>query len=161
MASGVSDWVEASRQFKNISPALKTLAKRYFSGVYHQNRRSAEPRNHDTRGPIIRSIGTPQTFLSTRQVDDLVAMYQRGDKVQDIAYHFGIHRKTALAHLKRRSVQLRNRGLTTEQKVQAVRLYQEGLSLRRISRQFGAGDDTIRRAVVAAGERIRPRGGRT
>lgn len=107
--------VDLSREFSNVSPQAKTLARRLSRGVYRHHRRPAEPRIRDSRGPLVRSIGMAQTFLDADQVDELVAMYVAGKTMREIAEHFRVHCTTVAMHLRRRSVPVRRGKLTGEQ----------------------------------------------
>lgn len=73
---------------------------------------------------------------------------------------FGVHRTTAIAHLRRRSIPLRQRGLDETQQEAECRLYAEGLTLRRSALRLGVAQATVGRAVVKAGYPLRPRGRR-
>lgn len=101
-----------------------------------------------------------QTFLSRAQVDELVALYHDGLSVAKLGRRFGIHRRTAAAHLVRRSVPLRQRGLATGDAPEAVRLYESGLTLVEVGLCFGVSQQAVRRAVATEGVEIRPRGRR-
>lgn len=147
--------VHLSRQFENFPPATKTLAFRLSKGVYGKDRRPAEPRIRDDRGPLVRSIGTPQTFLSDAQVDELVAAYQAGAGTHEVAKMFGVHHTTAIAHLRRRSIPLRRRGLDETEQATACRLYAEGLTLMEVGLRLGVAQATVGRAVVKAGYPLR------
>ncbi|MEA4944290.1 MAG: hypothetical protein VB080_07615 [Propionicimonas sp.] len=51
-----------------------------------------------------------QTFLTPSEVDHLVADYEAGCGIQDLAEKYGIHRATVFAHLQRREVPRRPSG---------------------------------------------------
>jgi hypothetical protein len=70
-----------------------------------------------------------QTFLSPAQVDELVASYESGATLVELGERFSIHRRTAAAHLARRSVPVRRRGLDERHIAEAVELYSGGLTL--------------------------------
>jgi transposase-like protein len=92
-------------------------------------------------------------------VDELVALYGEGLSIAEVSRKFGIYTKTA-AHLVRRSVALRQRGLAAADTPEAVRLYESGLTLVEVGLRFGVSQQAVRRAVAAAGAEIRPRGRR-
>ena len=150
--------MDLNRQFENFPPATKTLANRLSKGVYRRDRRPAEARIRDDRGPLVRSIGMPQTFLSDAQVDELVAAYRGGADTHEVAEMFGVHYRTAVAHLRRRSIPLRQRGLDDAQQKVACRLYADGLTLMEVGLRLGVAQSTVGRAVVKAGYPLRPRG---
>lgn len=149
------------RQFENFGTATKTLVNRLSRGVFREDRRPAEARIRDARGRVVRSIGTPQTFLNPDQVTSLVAMYQTGASVRDVAEHFGVAHTTALAHLKRQSVPMRRRGLPLALVPEAAQLYRdECWTLMEIGLKFGVSAGAVRRAIGRAGVVIGPRGRR-
>ncbi|MGY5318220.1 hypothetical protein ACXA45_03175 [Neomicrococcus lactis] len=101
-----------------------------------------------------------QTSLSPAQVDELVALYGDGLSIAEVSKRFGIHTRTAAAHLVRRSVPLRQRGLAAVDTPEAVRLYETGLTLVAVGLRFGISQQAVRRALAAEGVEIRPRGRR-
>jgi hypothetical protein len=60
---------------------------------------------------VVREVETVQTFLTASEVDRLVADYQAGVGVLELADRYGIHRATVAAHLRRRDVPRRSTGL--------------------------------------------------
>jgi hypothetical protein len=94
--------------------------------------------------------------LSPAQVDELVGLYREGMSIAELSRKFGIYTRTAAAHLVRRSVPLRQRGIAPE----AVRLYESGLTLMEVGLRLGVSQGTARRAVAAEGVEIRPQGRR-
>ena len=153
--------VDLRREFENPCQALKTLASRRSRGVYQRDRRPSEPSVVDSRGRMVRAVGMTQTFLSPADVDKLVSLYEEGSTLVELAERFSIHRRTAAAHLVRRSVPIRSRGLDERHLAEAVELYVSGLSLMEVGLRFGASQQTVRRALAAVGVTIRPGGRRT
>lgn len=149
------------REFENPSPALKTVTSRLSRGSYERSERPSEPSITDNRGRLVRSVGKTQTFLSPTQVDELVALYVEGLSVAEVSRKFGIYARTAVAHLARRSVPLRQRGLAAADAHDAVRLYESGLTLVEVGLRFGVSQQAVRRAIAERGAEIRPRGRRS
>jgi hypothetical protein len=89
-----------------------------------------------------------------------VALYGEGMSVAELGRKFGIYSRTATAHLVRRSVPLRQRGLAKDDVPEAVRLYESGLTLVEVGLRFGVSQQAVRRAAAAVGVEIRPRGRR-
>lgn len=114
----------------------------------------------DARGRMVRSVGMAQTFLKPEQVDELVVLYRQGWTLVRLAERFGIHKRTAAAHLVRRSVPLRGRGLAEEDRAEAVQLYQGGATLLEVGLRFGVSEQTVRRSLVVEDVKIRPSGRR-
>jgi hypothetical protein len=149
--------VRLRRQFENLSPALKTVADRMKRGRYARCRRPVEPSVTDVRGRLVRSVGKTQTFLSAAQVDELVTLYEHGATLPMLAERFGVHHRTAAAHLVRQGVPMRVRGLCPEQVPEAARLYQGGMTLVEAGLRFGVSQGAVRRAIALVGVTIRPK----
>lgn len=137
--------------FGNFSPKANTLVRRLNRGVYRVGNRprSATPMDH--RGPVVRTVGMAQAFLTPAEVDQLVGDYEAGSGVQELAKRYGIHRATVFAHLQRREVPRRRPGLSDHEQAEAVRLSRDGMSMRAIGRQMGVDREAVRRALVEAG----------
>ena len=152
--------VHLRREFENPGPALKTVASRLSRGAYKRSERASEPSVTDSRGRVVRSVGKTQTFLSAAEVDELVALYEQGMTLAQLGERFGVYHRTVAAHLVRRSVPMRVRGLAEEHTSEAVRLYEGGMTLMEVGLHFGVSQGAVKRAVAAAGATIRPRGRR-
>jgi transposase-like protein len=78
----------------------------------------------DTRGPNVRELCSVQRRLSQPEIEALVADYEAGERVRELARIYGIHRTTVLAHVARAG---KARGQLTGPRVdEAVRLYEQG-----------------------------------
>lgn len=99
---------------------------------------------------MVRRIENLQTFLTASEVDCLVDDYRSGASVNELAERYGVHRATVSAHLTRRGVSRRRPGLGVDEAAEAVRLYQDGVSVRAISRSMGIGRKAIRATLVQA-----------
>ena len=98
----------------------------------------------DVRGPCVRRIGKPQTFLTPAEVYRLVDDYLAGLSVGFLAQKYGVHRATVSKHLTRNNVVRRQHGLTTEEVAEALKLYGGGISMRAIARTLGVGRKQVR-----------------
>ena len=152
--------VDLRREFENPCPALKTVASRRSRGVYRRDRRPLEPCVVDSRGRMVRAVGMTQTFLSPAQVDELVDLYEAGATLVELGERFGVHRRTAAAHLVRRSVPIRRRGLDECHLAEAVELYAGGLCLMEVGLRFGVSQQAVRRALANVDVPIRASGRR-
>lgn len=111
--------------------------------------------------PARRVLRRPNRKLSRPEIDQLVADYQAGVCLTGLGKRFGLHRQTAKAHLERREVTIRSElpAMTPDQVQEASQLYEaSGLSLLQVAARFGVAPNTLRRALVRAGFKIRPRG---
>ncbi len=129
-------------------------------GAYKRSERPSEPSVTDSRGRVVRAVGKTQTFLSPAEVDELVALYEQGMTLEQLGERFGVYHRTVTAHLVRRSVPMRVRGLAVADTRAAVRLYKKGLTLVEVGLRFGVSQQAVRRALAAEGVEIRPRGRR-
>ena len=88
-----------------------------------------------------------QRRLSAHEVEALLADYEAGGRVGELAKVYGIHRTTVSAHVARAG---KTRGQLTEARVdEAVRLYEQGWSLRAVGRHLDVADKAIRRVLTA------------
>ncbi|MEE8870157.1 MAG: hypothetical protein SOH99_09375 [Acidipropionibacterium acidipropionici] len=136
--------------FGNFSPKANTLIRRLNRGVYRVCNRPQNTAPTDHRGPVVRTVETVQTFLTAAEIDHLVADYEAGAGVQELAEKYGIHRATVFAHLRRREVMRRRPGLSDHEQAEAARLSREGMSMRAIGRQMGVDRKAVRVALVDA-----------
>ena len=98
----------------------------------------------DDRGRLVRAVGMTQTSLSPAQVDELVDLYEAGATLVELGERFSVHRRTAAAHLVRRSVPIRRRGLDECHLAEAIELYASGSTLMEVGRRFGVSQQPSR-----------------
>jgi hypothetical protein len=67
-----------------------------------------------------------QRRLTPEEVKQLVAEYQAGDNMVQLAKRWHLHRTTVTDHLRRTGVPVRQRGIPAELLDEAIRLYEEG-----------------------------------
>lgn len=89
-----------------------------------------------------------QKRLDAASVDALVDGYLAGQTVYELAAEFGIERRTVSAHLHRRGVPMRRRGLSIAQKEEAFTLRDRGWSLARIGAKFDISAGAVRNHLV-------------
>jgi hypothetical protein len=107
----------------------------------------------------VRTPKQAQHRLSSGEVDELVAGYQAGTGVNDLATQFGVNRDTVFAILKRREVVRRPRGIPSDLVERAVSDYRAGLSLAVIGAELSVDPATVSRTLRKAGVSLRPRRG--
>jgi lambda repressor-like predicted transcriptional regulator len=81
----------------------------------------------------------------------LIAAYEDGAAVNDLARRFGVHRSTVLDHLNRSQARRRYPALDEHGQDVAAQLYRSGLSLRDVGITLGVHASTIRMALMKAG----------
>jgi transposase len=86
-----------------------------------------------------------QKRLRGVEVDELVAAYQTGDSIEGLAEHFGVHRTTVMAHLRRREVELRAAFTAWDHDDlrAAAAHYASGASLASVAARFGVDPSTV------------------
>ncbi|MDK9322554.1 hypothetical protein FAM23852_002072 [Propionibacterium freudenreichii] len=109
---------------------------------------------------MVRAVGMTQTFLSPAQVDELVALNEADATLVKLGERFGVHSRTATAHLVRRSVPIRRRGLDECHLAEAAELYVDGLSLMEVGLRFGVSQQAVRHALANVDVPIRASGRR-
>jgi uncharacterized protein (DUF433 family) len=92
-----------------------------------------------------------QRRLTPQQVERLVAEYQAGAGMKELAARWEIHRTTVAAQLRRAGVELRRRGIPVEELPEAIRLYGEGWSCQRLAARYGCDDETVRQVLKRTG----------
>ncbi len=92
-----------------------------------------------------------QRRLESTKIEEIAKRYQAGETVAVLAMEYGVNPKTLSQRLKRAGVQLRQHGLTDEQKTDAERLYLTGRSLKQIAAVFGCDAETVRQMLKKRG----------
>lgn len=88
-----------------------------------------------------------------------MAGYATGKSMKELAVEFGINRVTVSSYLRQAQVPLRRVGLSTEQAVEAVGLYEAGWSSGRLAKRYDVSADTVLKSLRRTGAAIRPRRG--
>ncbi len=101
-----------------------------------------------------------QRRLGPEEIDELVAAFQAGATLREVAAQFGVHRTTVSKQLERRGVRRRQRSLDSSELAEALRLYRTGLSTIAIGQQLGFDGGTIWQALRRAGVQLRDSHGR-
>jgi DNA-binding CsgD family transcriptional regulator len=93
----------------------------------------------------------PLKQLSKSPDEALARDYAAGATVYELSQRYGMHRNTVSQHLHRLGVEMRRRGLTTDQASLAADLYRRGQSLARIGDRLAVTPMTVRAALLAKG----------
>jgi len=131
-------------------------------GTYRKLDLSGPPREAPRRAVPKRAVR-----LNDSQLSRLVAGYQAGATVYELAAAFGVNRRTIALHLRRRgAVSPRFRSPTAATVEEMVRLYSTGLSLAKVGVVVGCDAGTVMKYVRQRGVQTRdthrrPRPGRT
>jgi hypothetical protein len=81
----------------------------------------------------------------------MVAEYVSGASILALAKRWGLHRTTVAEHLRSAGVEIRQRGIPTDQLDEAIRLYQEGWSCQRLADRYKCDDETVRQSLKKQG----------
>ena len=103
----------------------------------------------------------PQRRLSPGDADDLIASYQAGATIKELAARYHIHRTTVAKHLDRHRVPRHHEQTAWDDELlkQAAELYASGFSLTDVAHQFGIDAQTVANRFRRAGVPVRPRRG--
>lgn len=102
----------------------------------------------------------PPRRLKPDEVFDLVADYNEGTRINDLAAKYGINRVTVMAHLKREGAESR-RGVVERRLPEATALYKGGWSLARIGEKLGVSPGTVWLTLQKHGVQMRDQQGRS
>ena len=125
-------------------------------------------RNEDSEDPAGRPreekgrLSNPsQRRLSPTDVDDLIAAYEAGSSISQLAVDFSVHRTTVTAHLDRHQIPRHHERVTWDDGTlrEAAEMYASGLSLADVAERFGVDAQTVANRFRRAGVRVRPRRG--
>lgn len=98
--------------------------------------------------------------LTPDKREELLAAYSPGVTLTSLAEQFGVSRGTVRRLLATQDITAPSRALLNEEQAKdAVRMYQEGLSVARIGRELGTGTCSARTALRNAGIEVKERFG--
>lgn len=118
--------------------------------MYRSSQRGGECPIRDVRGPVVGTIATPQTFLTSAEVNGLLSDYLTGATVAELAARYKVHRATVSKHLTRQGVVRRTPGLHRGEAAEVELLYRQGASMRAIANSLRIARSTVRRVLVSA-----------
>jgi len=100
-----------------------------------------------------------QIRLTDQELDTVIAAYNSGLTLTEVASSFGADRRTLANRLEQRGIPRRGRRLSDQQIQEAIALYGRGWSLARIAQRHGVHAQSIRYRLQRAGIALRPRPG--
>jgi hypothetical protein len=145
--------VEVLRRYSNNYSA----AQRVVRLTRHLQRQG---KDRAPQAPLPRTNHQPHKLsqrLSDETVIAILAAYQDGATTREVGERFGLAHSSVNKLLKQQGVIARRRSPTPEEVQRAVQLYEARYGTQAIAEQLGFGTSTIRRALVNAGIRLRPR----
>jgi DNA invertase Pin-like site-specific DNA recombinase len=127
--------------------------------------------NRGDEAAVALAVGRPMTTVSgvvkqtqrrltLEQQTELVRRYEAGAQMSYLANHFGVHRSTVSAILKRHGVEPRRQELSSEQIQHAVLMYAQGNSLAVIGARLGVDGGTVHKRLCQQGVVMRDAHGR-
>lgn len=130
-----------SEELRDVGPAADTTAPEDPGRLSNPGRRPVQRR------------------LCESEVDTLVAGYQAGRSLRQLATELRIHPRTVAAHLEQRGVlrRVNQRKMTAADVLAAGRRYDAGDSLAALAREFSVDAETVKHELRRAGVVIRPR----
>ena len=125
--------------------ALSTADTNKWLTLVEARLKSQKPeKNTSSDYLLLGPISQRQRRLTETQVIDMVARYEKGATVYELAAEFDCHRTTVAARLKKVGVPMRLQPPTSETVDSMVRLYESGLSSLRVGTQLGFCANTVR-----------------
>lgn len=92
----------------------------------------------DARGPNVRVLRQAQRRLSPAELEALIAEYEAGARVCELAKVYDLHRTTVARHIARAG---KTRPVMTEAQIdEAVVLYRDGWTLHNVGQHLGVAD---------------------
>lgn len=99
-----------------------------------------------------------QTRLNASNRAALLDSYAEGEPVRVLAARYGVHRATVSDLVRKANIPLRRPGLPESIRREALRLYEEGMTLPQVAARLGISNSGARAGIVACGGTIRPPG---
>lgn len=150
--------MELLRRYSNHAGLIKPLVS--LLTEVHDPTADRNETITNTAGQTARTDWRAIDRLTEAEAADLVERYQKGATLSTLAERYKISKGAVRRLLNRGGVELRQRGLTSEQIDEAVRLYGRGWSLARISEKLGVTANTVHTRLRERGVRMRDTHGR-
>ena len=150
--------VELLRRYSNHSGLVKPLVS--LLAEVHDPTADRHETVTNTVGQTARPRWRAADQLTEVEVADLVERYQEGATLSGLTERYKISRSAVRRLLHHEGIELRHRGLSTEQIEDAVRLYRQGWSLAKIGDRMGVSAGTVHARLRECGVRMRDTQGR-
>ena len=109
--------------------------------------------------PVSKPLRKVHRRLQAHELDQLAEAYLAGSTLAQLSDRFRKHPSTISTDLERRGVARRYRIVEGERLHLAIQSYQDGQSVVSIGKELGVADETVRKALIQAGVKLRPRRG--
>lgn len=135
------------RRYDNLPHAVEVLVRRLQKGVLTHGARPNGGCRNDDRGRVAEPKWTVRTSLTPARRAALVADYENGVGVLQLASAYGVHRDTVRRYLDASLVARRRRSLTRECQARAVEMYRSGETLAEVAEAIGTSKKTVLRVL--------------
>lgn len=139
----------------NSCPSLDVVLRTYreldLTGVTEAADQPAKPE---------RAVPKRARWINDGERDRLVARYEAGALVREVAVEFGLNRTTITKQLKAAGVTLRGGPMTQEEITTCIELYATGMSTLAVADAIGRDKSAVWRGLKDAGVAMRDRQGR-
>ena len=142
------------------SRALEALISQMRTGIRMDRDPGASSDISDQRGRVIASIEKVRNSVTPQMLVDMVACYEAGASIREVAETCKVHQQTVARHLRSAGVKLRKSGLTDEQAARAEVMYLSGQNLAQVGAELGVSQGTVGRCLRNRGVKLRPPLGR-
>lgn len=137
-----NDLSNRGRHYENSLRRLVETMQAYLC----QQSQTAKSRTRQTSTPTPHKI---KYRLTETQVQGILSRYEAGEASATIGRAFGISKTTVISILHEHGTMIRGHGLTDNQKKQASRLRQSGLSINEVARQIDSNYSATQRYLAS------------
>lgn len=135
---------------------MKVLVRRLRKGALTLGTRPDGGQRRDIRGHVAAPKWKVRTSLPSACRAALIADYEDGVGVLQLARAYGVHRDTVRGYLNESQIERRRRSLSIERQREAIELYQAGRTLEEVAGLVGTSKKTVLRVLGDHGVERRP-----
>lgn len=121
----------------------------------YRSEESAISPSSNQYGKIIHELHKKQRILTSEEIDQIVAGYKSGLRMNELARKFNCHECTIRYKLRDAGINNYKPKLDDNQIAKMVELYQSGLSLDTVGKKVGVSREAVRKHITAQGVKIR------